>query len=60
MNVEAFVFSPDGSGSGEHAWKPNWVTKTFLRYQRACGLAPFPLHDLRYFMASVAVTRRGQ
>ena len=50
LSVEGFVFSADGSG--EQAWKPNWVTKTFLRYQRACGLAPFRLHDLRHFMAT--------
>ena len=50
VNVEGFAFSADGSG--EQAWKPNWVTKTFLRYQRACGVAPFRLHDLRHFMAT--------
>ena len=40
---EGFVFSDDG---GATAWKPNRVTKTFLRYRRAVGLRSFRLHDL--------------
>ena len=46
---DGFVFSDDG---GTAAWKPNRVTKTFLRHRRAAGLRPFRLHDLRHFMAT--------
>ena len=46
---EGYVFSDDG---GATAWKPNRVTKTFLRYRRALGLRSFRLHDLRHFMAT--------
>ena len=46
---DAFIFSDDG---GATAWKPNRVTKSFLRHRRAAGLAPFRLHDLRHFMAT--------
>jgi integrase len=44
-----FVFSDDG---GVAAWKPNRVTKNFVRYRRAVGLREFRLHDLRHFMAT--------
>jgi integrase len=44
-----FVFSDDG---GVTAWKPNRVTKTFVRYRRAVGLREFRLHDMRHFMAT--------
>ena len=47
---DAFVFANDADGSV--AWKPNWVTKTFLRYQRELGVRAFRLHDLRHFMAT--------
>jgi integrase len=47
--AEAFVFSDDG---GSTAWKPNRVTKAFVRHRRAAGLRPFRLHDLRHFMAT--------
>ena len=47
--AEVFVFSDDG---GITAWKPNRVTKAFLRHRRAAGLRPFRLHDLRHFMAT--------
>jgi integrase len=47
--AEAFVFSDDG---GATAWKPNRVTKAFLRHRRAAGLRAFRLHDLRHFMAT--------
>ena len=47
--ADAFVFSDDG---GATAWKPNRVTKAFLRHRRAAGLRPFRLHDLRHFMAT--------
>ena len=46
---EGYIFSDDG---GTTAWKPNRVTKTFLRYRRAAGLRSFRLHDLRHFMAT--------
>lgn len=46
---DGFVFSDDG---GQTAWKPNRVTKAFLRHRRAAGLRPFRLHDLRHFMAT--------
>jgi integrase len=44
-----FVFSDDG---GATAWKPNRVTKTFIRYRRAAGCREFRFHDLRHFMAT--------
>jgi integrase len=47
---DGFVFTNDAAG--RIAWKPNWVTKTFLRHQRALGLRAFRLHDLRHFMAT--------
>ena len=46
---DAFVFSDDG---GTTAWRPNRVTKAFVRHRRAAGLRPFRLHDLRHFMAT--------
>ena len=46
----AFVFANDTDGCCP--WKPNWATKTFLRYQRELGLRAFRLHDLRHFMAT--------
>ncbi len=46
---DQFVFSDDG---GATAWKPNRVTKAFVRHRRAAGLRPFRLHDLRHFMAT--------
>jgi len=47
---EGFVFSDDPNGA--RAWKPNRVTKSFLRARRAAGLREFRLHDLRHFMAT--------
>ena len=44
-----FVFSDDG---GVTAWRPNRVTKAFVRHRRAAGLREFRLHDLRHFMAT--------
>lgn len=44
-----FVFSDD---AGVTAWKPNRVTKTFIRYRRAAGCRDFRFHDLRHFMAT--------
>jgi integrase len=46
--ARGYVFSDDG---GVTAWKPNRVTKTFIRHRRAAGLREFRLHDLRHFMA---------
>ena len=46
---DGFVFSDDG---GTAAWKPNRVTKAFLRHRRTDGLRPFRLHDLRHFIAT--------
>jgi integrase len=47
--ARGFVFSDDG---GVTAWKPNRVTKSFVRYRRILGLRDFRLHDLRHFMAT--------
>ena len=47
--ADGFVFSDDG---GVTAWKPNRVTKAFVRHRRAAGLRDFRLHDLRHFMAT--------
>jgi integrase len=47
--AHGYVFSDDG---GVTAWKPNRVTKTFIRHRRAAGLREFRLHDLRHFMAT--------
>lgn len=47
---DSFIFTK--AADGRVAWRPNWVTKTFLRYQRAAELRPFRLHDLRHFMAT--------
>ena len=44
------MFAADADG--HVAWKPNRVTKTFLRYQRQLGLRAFRLHDLRHFIAT--------
>jgi integrase len=49
LRPDAFVFSDD---DGTTAWKPNRVTRAFLRHRRAAGLRPFRLHDLRHFMAT--------
>ena len=46
---EAFVCS---DADGTTAWKPNRVTKAFVRHGRAAGLRPFRLHDLRHIMAT--------
>ena len=47
--ADGFVFSDDG---GVTAWKPNRVTKAFVRHRRTAGLREFRLHDLRHFMAT--------
>jgi len=46
---DGYVFSDD---NGATSWKPNRVTKAFLRCRRAVGLRSFRLHDLRHFMAT--------
>jgi integrase len=50
LRREGFVFSDDLDGAA--AWKPNRVTKAFLRARRRAGLREFRLHDLRHFMAT--------
>jgi integrase len=47
---DRFVFSlePDGMVP----WRPNWVTKAFIRCRSKAGLRHFRLHDLRHFMAT--------
>ncbi len=46
---DAYLFTDYG---GVTAWKPNRVTKAFVRHRRAAGLRHFRLHDLRHFMAT--------
>ncbi len=48
-NAAGFVFSDN---DGITAWKPNRVTKTFIRHRREARLRRFRLHDLRHFMAT--------
>lgn len=50
LNHDAFIFSSHPLGL--EPWKPNWVTKTFVRARRTAGLDHFRLHDLRHFMAT--------
>ncbi len=50
LSPDGFLFT-DVPG-GRDAWKPNRVTKAFIRARRAAGLRPFRLHDLRHFMAT--------
>jgi integrase len=54
---DGYVFTDDG---GVTAWKPNRVTKAFrfIRRRRGAGLRPFPLHDLRHFMATEMLRAR--
>jgi integrase len=47
---EAFVFSHDADGVSP--WKPNWVTREFIRLRRDAGIPHCRLHDLRHFMAT--------
>lgn len=46
----AFVFTHDSVGL--RPWKPNWVTKQFIRVRTSAGLDHFRLHDLRHFVAT--------
>jgi len=48
--ADAFVFSHDAEGASP--WKPNWVTKEFIRLRRDAGIPHCRLHDLRHFMAT--------
>lgn len=50
VSGDAFVFSHDTDGATP--WKPNWVTKAFIRLRREAGIAHCRLHDLRHFMAT--------
>lgn len=50
VSGDAFVFSHDPDGATP--WKPNWVTKAFVRLRRDAGIAHCRLHDLRHFMAT--------
>ena len=46
----AYVFARDVEGLSP--WRPNWVTKEFVRLRADNGLAGHRLHDLRHFMAT--------
>jgi integrase len=45
-----YVFARDPEGTSP--WRPNWVTKTFIRLRDEVGLTGHRLHDLRHFMAT--------
>ena len=47
---DSFVFSHEADGTSP--WKPNWVTKEFIRLRRNTGIPHCHLHDLRHFMAT--------
>ena len=47
---ERFVFGHEPDAT--RPWRPNLVTKRFIRARRAAGLPHFRLHDLRHFMAT--------
>ena len=47
---DAFVFSHEPDGA--RPWRPNWVTKEFIRLRRDAGIPHCRLHDLRHFMAT--------
>jgi integrase len=50
LQPSAFVF---GRGvDGMSPWRPNWVTKMFIRLRDDTGLRGYRLHDLRHFMAT--------
>jgi integrase len=50
LNPDAFVFADQSDGSVP--WRPDWVTKAFIRCRKDAGLPHFRLHDLRHFMAT--------
>ena len=47
---DRYVFSLKSDGL--KPWRPNWVTKAFIRCRSKAGLPHFRLHDLRHFMAT--------
>jgi integrase len=49
LGRSSFVFSDDPAGV--EPWKPNWVTKQFIKYRTAVKLN-CRLHGLRHFMAT--------
>jgi integrase len=49
LDRSSFVFSDDPAGATP--WKPNWVTKQFIKY-RTVVKVDCRLHDLRHFMAT--------
>jgi integrase len=49
MDRSSFIFSNDPAGA--EPWKPNWVTKQFVKHRTAVKLN-CRLHDLRHFMAT--------
>lgn len=53
--ADSFVFCSDAVGCAP--WRPNWVTKQFIRYRRAANAGTFRLHDLRHFMATAMLAR---
>ena len=55
MDRSSFVFSDDPAGVAP--WKPNWVTKQFIKHRTAVKLN-CRLHDLRHFMATTMLNAR--
>jgi integrase len=47
--ADLFVFS---TPPYRMPWKPNWVTKEFIKARKGAGIEHFRLHDLRHFMAT--------
>lgn len=47
---DAHVFSAAADGSTP--WRPNEVTKAFIRVRKRAGLLHVRLHDLRHFAAT--------
>jgi integrase len=50
LDRDAFVFSADADCV--MPWRPNCVTKQFIKARRAANLPHFRLHDLRHFMTT--------
>ncbi len=53
LDRSSFVFSDDPAGAAP--WKPNWVTKQFIKYRTPVNV-DCRLHDLRHFMATTMLT----
>jgi integrase len=53
LDRSSFVFSDDPAGVAP--WKPNWVTKQFIKY-RTVVKVDWRLHDLRHFTATTMLT----